>query len=45
MRSDRENSYNYVENIKFLVYMLENIFWKFLCECEFCGFKVDLVFE
>ena len=28
MRPDRENTFNHEENIKFLIYTLENIFWK-----------------
>ena len=45
MRPDRENSYNHVENIKFLVYTLENILWKSSREREPRGSKADLAPE
>ena len=45
MRPDRENTFNHTENIKFLVYMLENILWKSRTEREARGSSADLAPE
>ena len=45
MRPDRENTFNHPENIKFLVYMLENILWKSRNDREPRGSSADLAPE
>jgi len=45
MRPDRENTFNHEENIKFLIYTLENIFWKSSRERVPRGSDADLAPE
>lgn len=45
MRPDRENTFNHVENIKFLIYTLENILWKSSRPGEPLGSNADLAPE
>ena len=45
MRPDRENTFNHETNIKFLVYMLENILWKPARERQPRGRNADLAPE
>lgn len=45
MRPDRENTYKHEDNIKFLIYTLENILWKSSRSNEPLGSNVDLAPE
>jgi len=45
MRPDRENTFNHEENIKFLVYMLENVLWTSRKDRRPRGSTVDLAPE